>query len=473
MKQTKIGLKNLDKEAYHIVCNWYKVVDFNPVYHGIDYSLIIRFYLWDKIGRAIRIKHGISDNEVELYQKDLQQINSFYHQPFISNGTYSKPIIKTKASVFIPFPSKYTEQLYESLKTKHKFKVFFKHASGKQQKHIIKAVPYKSDTTFANLLYNAFIESLAHFNLSLYDKDYTLLKEQIEGAVNSVALSYEELKTYKPNAVFVHSDNHPPYINYVLNAKKLGIPTFTYQHGLDCEHYYLDDCFADYIAVWSDYKKNNYISSSTFKPTKFAVIGNHLQEKGQHTLSYDVNSEQKTIVYITRPHKSIKCYSPSRVYHEGKDILNCILELVSSSNNFEVIIKPHPMDEDVLYENLIKERKLEEKVTITNQSIKTLVKANSIIITEDSTAGVEALKYSLPCIHAHFANSNPVLPFLKYEAAYLATNPSELEDAFKKILNLSAIELQQMRLGQQKMITDLIPDGRSVDLANFITENVK
>lgn len=259
----------------------------------------------------------------------------------------------------------------------------------------------------------------------------------------------------------------------MLNAKKLGIPTFTYQHGLDCEHYYLDDCFADYVAVWSECKKRNYELNSRFEPKKYAVVGNHLQTKKQKTLTYSVDSEQKTIIYITRPHKSIKCYSPSRVYTEGKEILNTILELLASLGNIDVLIKPHPMDEKVLYQNLIKERQLEERVAIVDKPIEEIIKPNSIIITEDSTAGVESLKYSLPCIHVHFANSNPVLPFLKYKAAYLATNALELKAKIKKTLNLSAIELQQMCLGQQKMITDLIPEGMPVELANFIKDNIK
>ena len=62
-----MDVETLDKQAYDIVCNWYKAIGFNPVLKGIDYSLIIRFYLWDKVGRALRVEHGIDFNEVNFY----------------------------------------------------------------------------------------------------------------------------------------------------------------------------------------------------------------------------------------------------------------------------------------------------------------------------------------------------------------------------------------------------------------------
>ena len=73
-------MKDLDKYAYNIVCNWYKAIDFNPVHKGIDYSLIIRFFLWDKVGRALRIQHGIDYGEVEVYIKESKDY-SFYYTP--------------------------------------------------------------------------------------------------------------------------------------------------------------------------------------------------------------------------------------------------------------------------------------------------------------------------------------------------------------------------------------------------------
>ena len=56
-------MMNLNKYTYDITCYWYKAINFNPIYNGIDYSQIIRFYLWDKIGRAIRIENKIDFDE--------------------------------------------------------------------------------------------------------------------------------------------------------------------------------------------------------------------------------------------------------------------------------------------------------------------------------------------------------------------------------------------------------------------------
>jgi len=258
-----------------------------------------------------------------------------------------------------------------------------------------------------------------------------------------------------------------------LVAKKKGIPTFTYQHGLDCEHYFLDDCFANYVAVWSENRLKKYQEYSKIQPKTYAVIGNFLSPTIVQSNKESRKSFSKRIVFITRPHMPVKCYSPSRNYLEGVQILKSILEVMITSKSIKLIIKPHPMDDSNLYIELIDKMNLSNQVELSTEKISKVLKEASIVVTEDSTAGVEALTYNLPCIHAHFANCKPVLPFVEYGAALSGKNSKELKSNLEKALNMSSKQLKTMNVGQQKMIKDFLPKGNVNDLVKFISQNIK
>ncbi|MFD2727401.1 capsular polysaccharide export protein, LipB/KpsS family [Hyunsoonleella rubra] len=461
-------MRNLDKLAYDLTCNWYKSISFNPVYHGIDFSQIIRFYLWDKIGRAIRIKYKVDNGELSIYKPNMGKI-SYYHEPVISKGKFKKRILKREQLVFIPFAvASYLVNGFSDIKN---VKIITKDVNiGLPKKSIITTKAKLIDDHWYIELYNNVLKALKINALELVPQDLRLLKEQIKGAFLISYYAEQELLKYKPNALFVYSDNHPPFINYVLAAKKIGIPSFTYQHGLDCEHYYLDDCFADYIAVWSENRKLRYIKHSAFEPKAYEVVGKIKRET--HKVKRGKNG-QKYILFITRPHKPIKCYSPSRSHDEGASILKAILDYMLLNSQLKLIIKSHPLDNAAIYsETLDSFPALREKVVLSEETIEHLAINCDVIITEDSTAGVEALVYGKPCVHAHFANSRPVLPFIEYGASFSGKSHKELVDSLKKCFAISNEDLYLMIGNQQKMVADFIPSGESENLVNFIIDNL-
>ncbi|WP_338733319.1 capsular polysaccharide export protein, LipB/KpsS family [Mangrovimonas cancribranchiae] len=464
-------MKDLDKHAYDVVCNWYKAINFNPVHKGIDYSLIIRFYLWDKVGRALRIQHGIDYGEVEVYKKELNENNTYHYAPLHSKGNYKKPWFKLKKSIFIPYHVPHTTKLVNHILSQHKYTVLSKEITPLlDKKHVIARVAYHEDTKWGKEISDAVLEGLISMNVALLPEDKKLLKKQVLGCVAISCLAEEELKHYTPKALYVHSDNHPPYINYVLAAKALGIPTFTYQHGLDCEHYYYDDCFADYVAVWSAKRKEAYVKTSQFSPKKIHPIGNVFLDKIKRN-NTDVN--QDTLLFVTRPHSSQKCYAPSRHYKEGAMILKTILTFLEEHPNLQLIIKPHPRDYVQGYKNVIAMSNVSSRVTLLNDSLDKIIEQVSVVITEDTTAGIEAIRSFKPCVHAHFSKSNPVLPLVTYHAALPGFAPSELYKSLERSLVLSEEDFEVMMKGQIKFMESFMPFGSIENLYSFITNNIK
>ncbi|WP_250434144.1 capsular polysaccharide export protein, LipB/KpsS family [Hanstruepera flava] len=468
MKKMTVGLKDLDKQAYDIVCNWYKYTGFNPVYNGIDYSHIIRFYLWDKVGRALRIKHGIDYGEVEFYRKEYKSYPQYY-TPVISKGSFKKSFLSRNKIVFIPFQSHYTQKIIHELQLTKGVKVISKVSGGiLSKKNIIKPKKYNFDSVWNDTLYNQLIRGLNEQGLCLIPEDVLLLKEQISGVVAMTSLAIAELKDNKPHAVFVHSDNHPPFINYVLAARKLGIPTFTYQHGLDCEYYYYDDCFADFIGVWSNHRKKMYELNSVMQPKSFKVCGNIFLSKQPECKEVGLNK----ILFITRPHKSLKCYSPSRSHKEGLNILNVILEYLRENKHIELVIKPHPMDLVSLYDDAIEQSGLHERVKIKESILSELLCESTVVVTEDSTAGVEAMRFGIPVIHANLSEVEPLLPLVDGQSALKGFSEVELLQNLETAFNLGSHEKKMMYLRQKEMVEMLIPEGQVEAVTNYILENI-
>jgi len=460
------GMKNLDKLAYTIICNWAKEINFNPVFDGIDYSQVLRFYLWDKVGRVIRIKNNISFNEIDSYKEDYQTY-PFYDTPFMSKGKYKRKLFSRKKIIFIPFQTSHTSKIIQELQQSNKYRVISKQIT-KQfgNENVISALKFNYNDELGDMLFNSVIEGLKKLSIELIKEDIALLKNQINGAVKITALAEKELLKYKPNALYVHSDNHPPFINYVLVAKKHDIPTFMYQHGLDCEHYYLDDCYADYVAVWSENRKKRYIDNSIFQPKKYKVVGNFLLPSPELRKP----NIKKTILFITRPHKSIKCYSPYRNHLEGVNILLTILVFLKKNPEICLLIKAHPMDSIKPYKDLISKHGMNARVEIVKERLEVLFSKVSVVVTEDSTAGVEAMLYNIPCVHAHFANSKPVLPFVKSGAALPGYSHDELLNSLKELFNLSQRKKEMIKNNQQNFIQKMLPFGKVDDLVDFITE---
>jgi hypothetical protein len=456
---------SLDKLAHQLICDWPSYIDFDSVLEGIDYSLIVRFYLWDKVGRALRIQNGIDYGEASVYEEEVNKY-PFYSTPMYANGNHRKRLFSNKKIIFIPFQTYHTNVLIpELLKYKGAKVVSKQETKVLPSQNVIKDKKPIRTQEYSFKLFNAIIASLDTKGVRLIDVDLALLERQIKGTIEISALAQRELEKVNPNLLYVPSDNHPPFINYVLVANEMGIPTLTYQHGLDCEHYYLDDCFAENIAVWSENRRNRYVTDSRFQPRNYFTIGNHLMATPENN---NIRSPKQTLLFITRPHRPIKCYAPSRNYREGLEIFKILLLFLADNEDITLLVKLHPMDLESLYKNEIANRLIKERVAFTNKKLEEIFPNVSAVITEDSTAGAESMRYHLPCVHAHLAKSEPVLPFASYNAALPGTDKEEILRSLATVFNLSGEEYDRMILGQEKFVNDFLPTGSVQELATII-----
>jgi CDP-glycerol glycerophosphotransferase (TagB/SpsB family) len=144
-------------------------------------------------------------------------------------------------------------------------------------------------------------------------------------------------------------------------------------------------------------------------------------------------------------------------------ILKALLEALKKSPSSRLMIKPHPFDYADLYRELVDSYKLGDRVEITNANVQSLFPRASIVISEDSTTGLEAMFFGKVVIHAHFADSQPVMPFVDYGAALPGYSPEEIWDSLQRGQLLTIIEQNNILQGQINFLRDYIGscDGNS------------
>jgi hypothetical protein len=476
----EFSVEELDSFAWKVICDWPAYANIDVIHEGLDYSHLTRFFLWDKVGRALRKKYtpdsfkfeekllvgawGIasslpSQHPFNLLKTTKQTIRSTY-QWSSYESLRIHAYLKHLPILFVPvIPLQLfkntlaTIQSQMTVVTTSRFKY-----GGVNYNDInaysIKTYPVKAKPNFdyAAQLYKGILLGLHSMGVDLLDGDVKWLWNQIVEQMSHIRLVEAEVAMARPRAILVYADNHYPVQEYVLVARREGIPSIMLQHGLDCEHYYLEEAYASAIAVWGENRLQRYQKNSSGQPNLIQVTGNpefdhlHLPEK--------IDTDGDYWLWVTRPHVPNKCHLPSRHCYEGVDILKALLVALEKSPSYRLTIKPHPFDYIDLYRELVDSHKLGDRVEITNASVQSLLPRASIVISEDSTTGLEAMFFGKVVIHSHFADSPPVMPFVKYGAALPGHSPEEIWDSLQRGQQLTTIEQNNMLRGQVNFLRD-------------------
>lgn len=470
-------LGQLDAYAWKAICEWSsRLSDRNTCFNG-DYIQLTRWFLWDKVGRAIRFsccpgpaifekmlidKVGIPaatcSTEVDFCRRYLRQylsrirnlVKKDPENPACKAHNFQR---RSGPLVYVPVLSDRLTSATVELIHRNICQVVVgcspRPLEGAGEfKPIIKSHP---DYSTATSLYKAIISGLKGFGITLFEGDAQLLRSQVlllTAQVNSVN---SELELLKPDAILVHGDNHPPFQAYVLAARKMGIPSIMLQHGLDCEDRYLDEAYASAIAVWGPERERRYRERSTFQP-RISVTGN--PEYDHLRTPRKIDTAGNNWLWVTRPHSPEKCYAPSRSPVEGVSILYSLIEALQKAPGASLVIKSHPYDYCDQYAQVIADQGMQERIALSALSVHDLFPLASLVVTEDSSAGLDAMFAGKPLIHAHFAENRPTMPFVDYGAALPGFSSDQLVDSVLRAEVLGEVEAQIFLRGQINFVQD-------------------
>ena len=479
-------LDQLDKLAWKATCEWSSMSDTNIRGNCDDYAELSRWFLWDKVGRAIRFSSGLQS---VVFEKEL--IKDATISPVIPSGasfSYPKKLRHqlnrlfslfnnrpeeqtTQASsfqrragplVYVPVLSDRLKNSADEMIRKNICQVAFRYALQPIEGAELFQTPIEShpDHDTAASVYFSIIDGLKGFGVNLLAGDATTLRAQIINLTAQAKSVQAELEILRPDAILMHGDNHPPFQVYILAARKMGIPTIMLQHGLDCEHRYLDEAYASAIAVWGPERLHRYREKSTLQPN-ISVTGNPEYDHLRAPVRIDTSGDYW--LWVTRPHTPVKCYAPSRTPEEGTRIFYSLIEALQKAPGARLVIKPHPYDYRDQYAQIIMDQGLHARVDLSMLDVHDLFPRASLVITEDSSAGLDAMFAGKPLIHAHFAESTPTMPFVDYGAALPGFTNDQLVESILRADDLDEVEAQVFLRGQIDFIRDFagLCDGSS------------
>ena len=470
----------LDRRAWEAICNWHQAAGIAVMREGLDHGHLTRCFLWDKVSRAIRQQVDPEGFQLEAALLAQSQSALERSRPATSKQLSKKWLLEGLKRPVRPL---YTLRDRVRLRLRRRDRpILFapqRHLRLKasllalsQLPDLMVVVPHdrspdysvghptrlpwaaeqEVDIDYAAELHQSVIQGLRSLKIDLLPQDGKLLNAQILSQLRVIRSVEAELQFVRPQALLMFSDNHHPMQAYVHVAKRMGIPTVLLQHGLDCEHYCLDEAYASAIAAWGEARRKRYQHQSVYQPDQLWVTGNPEFDHLRSPEALDLSGNYW--LWVTRPHRPEKCFSPSRSPQEGLDILAALASALKRSPTERLLIKPHPADYADRYQAFVAEQGLGDRIEIVQSSVQSLLAGATCVISEDSTAGLEAMLFGKVVIHAHFAASKPTLPFVQFGAALPGYSVELLEDSLEKAGHLTAIEQDTLLQGQRQFIQD-------------------
>lgn len=432
-----------------------------------EYADLCRWFLWDKVGRSLRLavtsdaavfeRHMLAELQTPEFSRKLpcwralwemlrKSSNMFWHNR--ASSAVPTPFRRSsRPLLYVPLLSLRLKRTLEELAVRKICQIVVQHNHGEMANVDLFSPEFINDPdpALAEAIHTGLIDGLRHFGVSLLERDVALLRVQLLELTGQVRAVHRELAVLQPDAVLVHGDNHPPFQAYVFATRALGIPSFMLQHGLDCEHLFLDEAYASHIAVWGRERERRYRQRSRMLP-EIRVTGN--PEFDDYRLPNKINSHGDYWLWMTRPHSSGKCYLPSRQPDEGMKIFAVLVAALQRHPNANLVIKPHPYDYTEHYYQEIQRHGLQNRVKIVSGGGADLIAGASIVISEDSTVGMEAMFQGKLLIHAHFCKLLPTMPFVDYGAALSGFSDVELAAALDHLVCRTTTDHEQMLRGQ-------------------------
>jgi hypothetical protein len=354
--------------------------------------------------------------------------------------------------VFIPVYSDRIEEICSEL-SRQETLIIAEKESPANFEHL--AYPYKNKLKSYSVsrekiivVYNRLTNYLNNNGYRLDNFSQRTLFEAVDTIFKDIQYVKDVYEKLSPKLILLFKDTYSPYQTFSLLAQRYNSKVILLQHGQDCETYFLDDVYTKNVIVWGEYRRDRYLRDSQFK-AQFTVIGNPIYD---NVFRIPLKKQfGKNWLLITRPHHSSFCYPYSRKVKEGYDILKVVAK-VSENFKANLTIKPHPNDFKAPYQDFIKLQKNNSSIFLRNDSLKKIFEDIDLVISEDSSGIVDAMIYGKPVIVAHFANSEPTLPFNKFDAAPIVRNEKELENAVEKILSMDTGSVTKLQANQDKFI---------------------
>lgn len=187
----------------------------------------------------------------------------------------------------------------------------------------------------------------------------------------------------RPKLIVVEADNYLWGLAASEAGRITGIPVLSFSHGLDCDPWAYDEVFASHVCVWGSWRKQRFQLEAK-RNFRCSIVGRVCNPR---FLEVETKSIEK-VLWVTRPHKLAKCYTPEFSPKDGVYWLQALLK-AAEIIGFSLLIKPHPYDDIELYQNILKCSSV--SVEVLKMSISDAFDCADAILGEESTGTADAV----------------------------------------------------------------------------------
>jgi len=170
-------------------------------------------------------------------------------------------------------------------------------------------------------------------------------------------------------------------------CKKLKIPSFIFQHGLPPRYNLVDDNRTDYLIVWGDQLKENYIKTG-FNKSKIIVSGHpYYKLKSELTLQFSLDN----ILVLTKSMNGGQHSDKVRLYDRSNSILYLfsIEKVLRSFGVLSVRLRLHPGENHEWYYKYINK----EFFILDELNLEKSINSSTLVVGPTSTVFLESIYY--------------------------------------------------------------------------------
>lgn len=349
------------------------------------------------------------------------------------------------------------ESIIQNFKVKTSHKNFLQHYKKLLKKYEFQSLFRFNDVSFWNEVKESFSKMMSFPYLPFY----LIL---LDGLL-------EFFSKNKPNAIFLPYETGPLALAFISVFKKLKIKSIGVQHGYIYPEspMYSQTKFAsndhpygfplpDQTLLFGQYVKDLLVSKG-YPTNQLVVFGNpslfNLEKITTEFSMYNLKKKfaivenQKVILFTTG--KLQRNYPEAGRYDYDEQIWNTLLKNFGNNEEFMLILKPHPSEENTsVYEEILKNHNCSNAI-ISKEDIFELIHIASIVVSVFSSTMFDALCFKKPVFRVKFDNDKPHL--LDNSGGVITSN---LADLSRNILNI--IRDEELLLALQKKISSFVKE---------------
>jgi UDP-N-acetylglucosamine 2-epimerase len=269
----------------------------------------------------------------------------------------------------------------------------------------------------------------------LKDELYSIIKKELPYLLRKMEIAETLFDDLSPDIVLIGDDRSEVTRAGILPAKQRNIPVFEIQHGLYNQPKLMFNLISDKICVWGEYTKKILLEAG-ISPEDIEITGSpYYDNLANINIQSKSGKPYKTLLFATQP-TNIKV---------NLKIVDKIGTFMNKSEEFKLIIKPHPLENKDIYQDFSK--KFPNKVFIKdiNDDITKLLINSDILLLESSTVGLEAALLEKPIIGINFNNNKSV-----YISGNVAVEVTNIRDLINSIIEIANNEELNKKLSEAR-----------------------